>query len=103
MLSKSYRLSAKEIPLVIKSGKRQNLKYFSISFLTSARPLIAVIVANKIDNRSTVRNKIKRRLKEAIQKNLSKFQNKKVVFLAKNQISAASFSEIEDEVKKVAL
>lgn len=108
MLSKTLRLPAKDISSVLKSGKRQNFKYFSISSLPAvalakAGPQISVIVSNKIDNRSTARNKIKRRLKEAIQKNLDKFKNKKIIFFAKKEILTAKYSEISDEINKIVL
>lgn len=103
MLSKNFRLPAKDIHLVLKSGKRQNYKYFNLSSLPSDHPQIAVIVSNKIDNRSTARNKIKRRLKEAVQKNLDKFKNKKIVLFAKKEILTAKFPEILDEINNIKI
>lgn len=101
MLSKSYRLSAKEIPLVIKSGKRQSLKYFSIASLPSTNPLFSIVISTKTAKHSSKRNKIKRQLKEAIGKNLDKFQNKKTVLFAKKEIINAKFSEILDEINNI--
>lgn len=106
MLSKKYRLSAKEIPLVVKKGNRQNFKLFSISSLPQTKPqakwgLFSVIVSSKISNKATVRNKIKRRLKEAIQKNLTKFRNKKIIFFAKKEILNAKFSDIQNEINNI--
>lgn len=103
MLAKKFRLPSKDIPLVLKSGKRQNLKLFLVYSSFSQSPQFSIIVSNKIDKRATQRNKIKRRLKEAIAKNLDKFQDKKVIFIAKKEILNAKFTEILCEINNLTI
>lgn len=101
MLSKKFRLSAKDIPSVVKNGKRQNLRYFSYSVLPSSSFQAAFVVSNKIDKKAVVRNKIKRRLREAVQKNLNVLGNNKIIFFAKKEIVSAPYSEILNEIKNL--
>ena len=99
MLSKRLRLPAKDIPLVVKNGKRQNRKYFSLSFLPFSSLQVAFVVSNKINKKAVVRNKIKRRLKCAVQKNKETLGNNKIIFFAKKEIEKADFSVILEETK----
>jgi len=108
MLSKKFRLSSKDIPSVAKKGKRQNLKLFSFSSLpfrspegAKESPQVAFVVSNKIDGKATKRNKIKRRLREAVQQNLGVVGNNKIIIFAKKEIVNATFSEILSEIKNI--
>jgi len=61
----------------------------------------AVIVSKKIDSKAVGRNKLKRRITEAIRKNLN-FLNKNIygVFIAYKDINQASYNEIEMQIIK---
>ncbi|MFA5127080.1 MAG: ribonuclease P protein component [Patescibacteria group bacterium] len=71
MLAKAYRLQKDtEIKRLIHSGKTFFLPQMTIKYLFQANSGIKIgfVVSNKIDKRATVRNQLKRRLREAVRK-----------------------------------
>lgn len=78
MLAKAYRLQKDtEIKRLIRSGKTFFLPQMTIKYLAQTEPSIKIgfVVSNKIDKRATVRNKLKRRLREATRKLLPGLKN----------------------------
>lgn len=74
MISKEYRFhGTKQINLVYLKGKKVNKEDFSIKFLSfnsSKKIKIAVVVSKKVNKRAVVRNKIRRRLYSSLQKQI---------------------------------
>jgi len=106
-LAKKYRLKKrKDFEAVKKKGKLISGPLFSLLVLKekSTESKFAFIVSKKIDKRAVVRNKIRRRLAEAVRQILPKISaNLKVVFLAKPNLKEAKFEDIIRELKKMAL
>lgn len=60
---------------------------------------VAVVVSKKVDNRATVRNKIKRRILDSIQKNISLAEPFSLVFYVKKR--ALNSEDLEKETESV--
>jgi len=106
-LAKKYRLKKrKDFEAVKKKGKLVSGPLFSLLVLKekSAGPKFAFIVSKKIDKRAVVRNKIRRRLAEAVRQILPKISaNLKVIFLARPRLKEAKFKDIIRELKRMVL
>jgi len=77
MLAQKYRLSKQsDFKLIFQQGKKIFGPFFIIRYLPNnlENSRFTVIVSNKISKKATVRNKIKRQLREIIRLNLSKFK-----------------------------
>lgn len=120
---KQHRLKGEEIKIILKHGKIIFGKFFNLKFsnrqilkfqdetpekagkikgLLKNNPKIvrfAVIVSKKLDKRSTRRNLIKRRIKEAVRLNLDRIKRGvDLVFLTKPEIIGRNYKEIENEI-----
>lgn len=76
MLSKDNRLPSSEIRSVMRRGKRVSNASTLCVFLPNQenRPRFAFIVSTSIDKRATVRNRIKRLMREAVRALLPKLK-----------------------------
>lgn len=101
MLSKRFRIPSKEIRLIVGKSPRYSAKYFTAVVSDSDKPSFAVVVSNKIDKRATVRNAIKRRMKEALSKNLEKLNHKKIIFFVKKEIKETNLENLIKEINKL--
>ncbi len=109
MLPKKYRLK-KNAEFVATYSQR---KYVSNAYLTinlgKPKPFedyisrVAFVVSKKIDKRAVVRNRIKRRMREAFK--LLMFENPaytkwmSLIFSARNEATIADFHKIKEEMK----
>lgn len=76
--------------LVLKSRKRQD---------TVQKSRIGFVVSKKVSKKAVVRNKVKRRLREAVRLFLPQLKKGySIVFFAKPAITEQEFGEIKDEV-----
>lgn len=110
MLAKQNRLPAYLIPQLLKKGRRYSASLFTLvaaskrTGLSGSLPRFAFIVSARIDKRAAQRNKLKRRLREAVRTSLETIEKRKdFVFIAKKPLSQASFEELKKEVQKVFL
>jgi len=72
-----------------------------VKFLPSKTAQFTFVVSPKISKKAVIRNRIKRRLAEALRKNLTDFRPKmQIIFLAKKEILTADFAEMENQVKQ---
>ncbi|MCX7779184.1 MAG: ribonuclease P protein component [Patescibacteria group bacterium] len=105
MLPKKYRLvKEKDFKILAKQGqpfftKELGLKYLKNNFKFSR---FGLVVANKIDKRSTVRNKIKRRLREIIYQDLNKIKKGfDIIILTKPEIKNLDFWSMKERLEKL--
>ena len=78
MLAKIYRLAKKsDIDNLFQRGKRAFCPFFAVRFWenTLKNSRFAIVVANKVTKKATVRNRLKRQVREIIRLNISKFSN----------------------------
>lgn len=105
MLSKNCRVGRKVFPLVLKGGKRMSLPLFSVAIFdekTAEPARFSVVVSKRIARTAVMRNKMKRRVYGAIQKELINKgcpKGKIIVFFAKNNLVAAKPAEIAQEIQ----
>lgn len=103
MLQKIYRLVGKnDFQDVLRNGKRDQGSFLGLFFLSNSDTVhtkTGFVVSNKISKKATVRNRIKRVLREVIRKNMSSIKEGfLLVFLAKKSIIDAEPELIRQEV-----
>lgn len=93
--------------MVFSKGRKVFGKYFIIRYLPNLEKnsRFSVIVSNKISKKATVRNKIKRRVREIIRKNLDKFvQNYDMIITVMSPVTELDFAgtraELESGLRK---
>lgn len=114
MLAKEYRLSQKYEFLKLKRrGQTKFTPLFNFSFLKAnsagekEMPRFGFIASTHLDKRATVRNRAKRKVREAVRLFLKKnppspnFSALTGVFIIKREAVSQSYEKIELEVNKV--
>jgi len=105
-LPKKFRLKKrKEFDKVKQQGQKVHSPLFVVSYVNneSDGPKFGFVVSKKIDKKAVVRNKIRRRLSEAIRCLLPQLkQDIYAVFLVKKKIKEANFSEIKTEIENIS-
>jgi ribonuclease P protein component len=95
----------KDFEQVIKKGKKIEkaflvLKFFENSLEGTTR--IGFVVSQKISKKASLRNQIKRRLREIIKNNLITLKpGYDLIFFTKRRIKEKDFSEMEKVVKQI--
>lgn len=101
MLSQKYRLKKrKEFNYIFKNGKSYSCKYLIINYLPTKLPELKVgfSVSKKIGN-AVVRNKVKRRLREAFKASQPNIDtNYNYIFVARKGIENISYTEIANSL-----
>ncbi len=101
MLKKENRLKKnRHFNYIYKKGEKVFGKHINLCFLkTKYKPFkVGFSVSNKI-GKSTVRNKVKRRLREAVRLNFDKIKSThNLIFVAKDGIENLCYKDIESEV-----
>lgn len=102
MLPIKNRLTKKkDFDIVFKKGEsiKNGFLVFKILKNQLQENRFGFIVANKISNKSTIRNKIKRRLRAAVLKELDKNKNHlDIIIITLPGIEKIKFSEIENQL-----
>lgn len=106
MLARKNRITGKSNFEKIKNeGVLYQGKAFGLAVLKreeSNPPRFAFVISTKISKKAVERNRAKRRLGEAVRKNLDKTKNGfDVLFLAKKEILKSSTKEIADEITRL--
>ncbi|MBU2578838.1 ribonuclease P protein component [Patescibacteria group bacterium] len=105
MLPKKNRLKKnKDFTKVIRQGKFSHSFFLSLKEAKNdlAQTRVGFVVSKKISKKATVRNKIKRWLREAVRANLDKIRSgKDIIFFTKKGIEEKKFWEIKQAVEKL--
>ena len=105
MLPKQNRLTNKnDFDLVFRGGKNIKGSFLVVKILKNnlKESRFGFIVSKKVSNKATVRNKIKRRLKDIAARELKDIKNSQdIVFIALSGIEKKKFSEIKEVVAKI--
>lgn len=106
MLPKNIRLDSKQIPRIAKTGKKIYGDLIFISFIEKSdlnSSKFAISISKKVDKKAVVRNKIKRKLREAIRFLEKEKFFKKGEFLViprTNLLATMKTQEIAEIIKK---
>lgn len=99
MLSQKFRLNKeKDINLVLRRGQKYYSQLFSVAFLpnTKENPRFCFIVSNRVSKKATVRNRIKRLMRESIKKFLLKRdKNYDIVISVRQKTNIADLNLVE--------
>jgi len=102
MLAQQYRLQKdRDFKLVFEHGKTVSSKFLFFKFKKNDLPIsrFGFIIGKKISKKATIRNKIKRRLREIIRKNINNIKpGFDIVVGAKTEVLEKTYQEIEHEV-----
>ena len=106
MLSRKYRATRKDIENAIKSGfnVESTVLYAKVSRKDTEKAGFAIVVSKKVEATSVGRHLYKRRISDALEKNLSKFGpdfKKTIVFFAKKQAKVPEYAEIRKAVEEI--
>jgi ribonuclease P protein component len=101
MLPKYLRISNKsDFYRIKKYGGSINSPFFSLKYLKSTSPELAVIVSKKINNKASIRNRIKRKTKSLIITN-SNLPSYKILIFPKPGILQIPHSLLIKEFQKL--
>jgi len=103
MLPRYNRLAKKkEIDLVFKKGRSSYNKSLGVKCLINNNLTynrFAVVVSNKVSKKAVIRNKIKRRIREIIKKELIKMVvGRDLIIITLPVIAEKNFTEIQQEL-----
>ncbi len=106
MLAKENRLKKeKEIKKVLREGRGYKSRSLLLKVLekeTADKPRFGFIVSKRVSNKASARNKVKRRLREAVRGSLSEIrQGLDAVIIAFPEAGERSFEEIKQEVSSL--
>jgi len=105
MLPKLYRLrKERDFKILVQQGKSFFLKELGLKYLKNNLDYsrFGFVVSTKIDKRATVRNKIKRRLREIIYQNLKKIKlGFDILILTRPEIKKLDFRQIKEILEKI--
>lgn len=106
MLPKENRLTDDyDFRRVKRLGKNYHCPFFKLSVVrrkVSGPPRFGFVISTKVDKRATVRNRIKRLLRETVRASLSKVPDGfDFVFVVRPKIVGKSYEEVRFEVDKI--
>lgn len=104
MFVKKRRLRRKkDITLVLKEGNQVQGKYFRLRFTKRAPELpcrVTIVVSSKQHKQATVRNRLKRRSREATKKALNNLESYDIIIFPLKKAQNALFSDLVKELIK---
>ena len=102
MLSRKYSLSKKkDIERVFQKGQIYFSSFFNLKFINNNfnYPRFCIIISAKISKKAVVRNKLKRRLRAILYKNLANIsKNYDIVILTKPAAVTADYHQLEEKL-----
>ncbi len=105
MLPKKNRLTKKEGEFIFRKGKSYKEGFLLLKIIKKKEktpPAFAVIVPNKISKKAVERNRIKRKIREALRKNLPDIKEEtRGILIALSDILGKDYWEIEKNIKKI--
>lgn len=105
MLPQKQRLQKeKEIEEILKKGRSQKEAFLLLKSIKNVfeNSRFGFIVSQKVSKNASTRNKVKRRLREIIQKNMGEIvSGRDILFITLPGIDKATFKELEDLTEKL--
>lgn len=100
MLQKKYRLK----PVLLRSSRSFSTPYFNLKVAKNNLEVsrFAFVVSKKVDNRATVRNYVKRKIRSNIEEMFDKINTgNDFIFYPKESSIKASRDQVRGEIKKL--
>lgn len=107
MIPKNLRIPRQKIALILKKGHSYNSKLFTLKFFVTQEQesKYRTIVSKKFESKAVNRNKVRRRIHEAIRLNHPKLaeleKGYEIVFIPKKSVIKASFQEICQDIAQI--
>ena len=105
MLSKRERLTNSELVLVKEEGEMRQGRWFGVLLRRGSSketPKFGLVVSSKVSKRAVERNKIKRKLREAVRRVLPEVaRGMQAVVLGGKRVLEVSVVELTEEMKRV--
>lgn len=106
MLAGHKRLKRGEIEYLMRKGEQSTSTLFLLRHSENQENFskYCVIISRKIDNKAVARNRVRRRIQEAIRtidKDLSAKKHLNILIVPKKQITAKDFSEIKADLSSI--
>lgn len=102
MLARLYRLKKRnDFSRLLENGKTKTTKFLSIKFIDNNQETsrFGFLAGKKVFKKASLRNKIKRRLREALKENLSLIEpGKDIVFFARTGFEDRKATEVKEEI-----
>ncbi len=101
MLPKTQRVKKESFPEIYKKGQAFHSKNFSLFVLSipGQKSAFSFVVSSKIIRKATERNKIKRRSRAIVEKNLPSLKKgHALVFVLKSYNNKTTFQELEENI-----
>jgi ribonuclease P protein component len=102
MIQKKFRLGKEDVSWVLSKGNQIITDLFIVRFLKeNLKPhsKFTVITSLKLAKKAVERNRIKRKIYEAIRLNIPKDLAYKIVIIPKKRIIESEYKEIDKEIK----
>jgi len=105
MLPRKYSISKKkDFENIFTNGKSFFTKIIGAKYIKNdlATPRFAIVISTKISKKATVRNKIKRRIKEILHLNMQKIKNCDIIILTRNSIiDNYEYKELKNNIEYI--
>ena len=102
MIVKKYRLEGNQIEYILKKGESTRSKLFIIRYTENdqGHNRYCIIISRKISAKAVIRNKLKRRIYEAIQANeQTNKSNLDIILIPKKESKNAKFEDIDKDIR----
>jgi ribonuclease P protein component len=103
MLPKKFRLHAdNDIKRLVRGGKTFFLPQLTLKYQTNDQNALRLgfVVSTKVDKKAVVRNKVKRRMREALRSELGKIKNgHDLLFIAKKSCIELSLVDLKKQIQ----
>ncbi len=103
-MNRSYSLKRAEIGLVLEKGRLSHFPLFTLRTLTNSEVKsikVAFVASKKVFPKAVLRNKAKRRSRDAFRQNLSNIKNGHYIFFLKKEVLKADFKDLKNAFIKI--
>lgn len=103
MLSYNNRLRRSRVEHILKKGQKQANQHFSIKFLrgSASQSRFAVVVSLKIEPKAVDRNRLRRRIYEALKHAEQPQDPVDMVLITRKSVKEMTFQELQEEINKI--
>lgn len=101
MIPKEKRLKRQDVEFILKKGSSITTPLLVVRFKEADEARFAVITSTKLAKKAVERNRIKRRITEAIRLKMPKDLRVSAILIPKKRIINVEYEEIEKDIEKL--